>query len=49
MIEYGRKIKEEMKALQREIYREPKVKAKKPGLKSMIWNKRKKKTSNVLE
>ena len=40
MIEYGRKIKEEMKALQREIYREPKVKAKKPGLKSMIWNER---------
>ena len=43
--EYGPKIKEEMKAIQseiKEIYREPTVKGRKPGLKAMIWNKRRK-------
>ena len=45
MTEYGCKIKEEVKATQSEIkkkYREPTVKVRKPGFKSMIWNKRKK-------
>ena len=43
MIEYSHKIKEEVKAIQREIkiYREPKMKGRKLGLKSMIWNRRK--------
>ena len=40
MIEYGRKIIEELKAIKNEIkkrrYREPTVKRRKPGLKSMI-------------
>ena len=42
MVEYGCKIKEQMKAIQGKIHREPTVKGRKPGLKSMIWNKRKK-------
>ena len=44
MTEYGCKIEEEVKAMQSEIkiYREPTVKGRKPGLKSMIWNRRKK-------
>ena len=44
MTELGSKIKEEMKAIQSKIkiYREPTVLGRKPGLKSMIWNKRKK-------
>ena len=45
MIEYGCKIKEEVKAIQIEItqnIKEPMVKGRKPGLKSTIWNKRKK-------
>ena len=45
MIEYGHKIKGEMKAMQSEIkemYREPRVTGKKLGLKSMIWSRRKK-------
>ena len=39
------KMKEEMKATQseiRKIYREPTVKGRKLGLRSTIWNKRKK-------
>ena len=42
--EYEHKIKEELKAIQSEIkiYREPTVKGRKPGLKSMIWTRRKK-------
>ena len=45
MVEYGHKIKEEVKAMQSEvkkINRKPTVKGRKPGLKSIIWNKRKK-------
>ena len=53
MVEYGCKIEEEvkamqseMKAMQRKIFREPTVKGRKLGLKSMIWSRRKKKTFN---
>ena len=45
MVEYGNKIKENMKATQSEIkkkYRESTVKGRKLGLKSMIWTRRKK-------
>ena len=44
MVEYGRKIEEEVKAMQSEIkiYREPTVKGRKPGLKSTIWSRKKK-------
>ena len=45
MIESGHKIKEEVKAIQNEIKKNIQgttVKGRKPGLKSMIWNKRKK-------
>ena len=45
MVEYGRKIEEEVKAMQSEIkemYRAPRVTGKKLGLKSMIWKRRKK-------
>ena len=45
MVEYGCKIEEKVKTIQSEIkkiYREPTVKGRKPGLKSMIWNRRKK-------
>ena len=45
MVEYGHKIEEKVKAMQSQIkrnYREPTVKGRKPGLKSMIWNRRKK-------
>ena len=45
LIEFGRKPKEQMKAMQSEIkqiYREQTVKGREPGLKAMIWNKRKK-------
>ena len=45
MVEYGHKIEEKVKAMQsviKEMYREPTVKGMNPGLKSMIWNKRKK-------
>ena len=44
IIEYGHKIKGEVKAIRNKIkiYREPTVKGRKPGLKSTIWNKRKK-------
>ena len=44
-IEHGCKIEEEVQAMQSEIkemYREPKVKGRKPGLKSMIWTRREK-------
>ena len=43
--EYGHKREEEVKDMKSEIkkkYREPTVKVRKPGFKSMIWNKRKK-------
>ena len=44
IVEYSCKIMEEMKATQSEIkiYREPTVKGRKPVLKSVIWNRRKK-------
>ena len=43
IIEYGHNIKEEVKAMQSEvkIHREPTVKGRKPGLKSMILSRRK--------
>ena len=43
MVEYGHKIEEKVKAnvKKKKMYREPKVKGRKPGLKSMIWSKRK--------
>ena len=47
MDEYGHKIEQEVKAMQSEIkiiYREPTVKGRKPGLKSMIWTRRRKHT-----
>ena len=49
MVEYGCKIEEKVKAMKSEIkknYREPTVKGRKPGLKSTIWTRRKKETSN---
>ena len=45
MTELGRKMKEEMKATQSEIskiYRKPTMRRRKPGLKLMIWSKKKK-------
>ena len=45
MVEYGHNIEEEVKATQSEIkqnIRDPTVTGRKLGLKSMIWNKRKK-------
>ena len=44
MVEYGCKMEEKVKAMQSEIkiYREPTMKGRKRGLKSMIWNKSKK-------
>ena len=44
MVVYGCKEEKEMKSMQSEIqiYKEPTLKGRKPGLKSMIWNRRKK-------
>ena len=45
MAEYGHKIEEKVKAMKSEIkkmYREPTVMGRKPGLKSMVWTRRKK-------
>ena len=45
LIELGRKMKEQMKGTQNEIkqiFRELTETGRKPGLKAMIWNKRKK-------
>ena len=44
-------IEEKAKAVQSEIkiHREPRVKGRKPGLKSMIWNKRKEEINIQLE
>ena len=46
--EYGHKIEEKVKAIQSEIKknREPTVKGRKLGLRSMVWNRRKKETFN---
>ena len=41
MVEYGRKIEEEVKAMQNEI-KGTNTKGKKPGLKSTVWTRRKK-------
>ena len=49
LVEFGWKIDEKMKAIlreQRKIYREPIVMGRKLGLKSMVWTRRKKETSN---
>ena len=51
MVKYGSKKKKEekVKAMQSEIkkiYREPTVKGRKLGLKSMVWSRRKKETFN---
>ena len=48
IVEYSCKIMEEMKATQSEIkiYREPTVTGREPGLKSMVWTRRKKETFN---
>ena len=40
MVEYGYKIEEKVKAMK--MYREPTVTGRKPGLKSMVWTRRKK-------
>ena len=45
IVEYGRKMEEEVKAMQSEIkenVQESTVMGRKPGLKSKIWNRRKK-------
>ena len=45
MVDYSRKIEEKVKAMQSEIQenvQEPTVKGRKPGIKSTIWNRRKK-------
>ena len=44
LVEYGCKIGGKVKAMKSEIkiYREPTVMGREPGLKSMIWNRRKK-------
>ena len=45
MTEFSHKIRKEMKVIQSEInkiFREPTVKGRKPGLKSMIWRGKKK-------
>ena len=45
MVENGCKIEEKLKAMQNEMkrnYRGSTVKGRKPGLKSMIWSRRKK-------
>ena len=45
MVQYGHKIEKKVKTMkvkQRKITREPTVKGRKPGLKSMVWIRRKK-------
>ena len=45
LVEYSHKIEEKVKVIKSEIkemYREPKVTGRKPGLKSMVWTRRKK-------
>ena len=48
LVEFGLKLDEKMKAMLRErkMYREPIVRRRKLGLKSMVWTRRKKETSN---
>ena len=45
LVEYSHKIEEKVKVIKSEIkemYREPKVTGRKPGLKSTVWSRRKK-------
>ena len=44
LVEYGHKIEEKLKAMK--MYREPTVMGRKLGLKSTVWTRRKKETSN---
>ena len=49
MVEFGHKLDEKMKAMLREpkkMYMEPIVMGRKLELKSMVWTRRKKETSN---
>ena len=49
VVEFGHKLDEKMKAMlrkQRKMYREPIVMQRKLRLKSMVWTRRKKETSN---
>ena len=49
LVEFCRKLDEKMKAMLREtkkMYREPIVMGRKLGLKSTVWTRRKKQTSN---
>ena len=49
LVEFGHKLDERMKAMLREtrkMYREPIVMGRKLGLKSTLWTRRKKETSN---
>ena len=49
LVEYGCKIEEKVKAVQSEIkqnIQEPTATGRKPGLKSMVWSRRKKETFN---
>ena len=49
LVEFGRKLDEKMKAMLREtkeMYREPIVMRRNLGLKSTVWTRRKKETSN---
>ena len=48
MVEFGHKLNEKMKAMLRErkMYKEPIVMGRKLKLKSMVWTRRKKETSN---
>ena len=48
LVEYGCKLEEKMKAMksEMEMHREPTVTGRKPGLKSTVWTRRKKETSN---
>ena len=45
MVEYGLKLEEKVKAMKNEIkenVQEPTLTGRKPGLKSMVWTRRKK-------
>ena len=49
LVEFGHKLDEKMKAMRselKEMYREPIVMGRKLGLKSIVWTRRKKETSN---
>ena len=50
LVEFSHKLDEKMRAMLSEIkkmYREPIVMGRKPGLKSMVWTRRKTETSNL--